>query len=429
MLLLLKRLGNPQDSVPTIHITGSKGKGSTATLIASILKASGYKTALYTSPHLHSYCERIAFDLKPVSEALFAQGIAAITDVFAEEDSAPLGTLSTFGLLTALYFHLVRNKSKEIDWQIVEVGMGGTHDATNVCKNKDVAVITAISLEHTEVLGKTIAEIVKNKAGVITPGCATVLARQRETTVQEIVRSVSSEKGARFIDAGSVFTYERSSQNLEHQTFFLDSSDGRETYSLKLLGQHQIENAMTAVAVTQALQERGAVFSSQAIRDGLAEADLPGRFEILTMRLPNMAVNDKIVILDGAHNQDSARALSETIQSVFPTRRCLLILGVNGDKHLESIWLELKDGTRQVIATRSENPRSLPPFEITRRLSKVDPDLLSHSRNNIREALDHALTLATESDVICVTGSLYLVAEAREQILKHQRISIVHERV
>ncbi|MBP7578061.1 MAG: hypothetical protein KA794_15240, partial [Candidatus Obscuribacter sp.] len=171
---LLARLGDPQLGTKTIHIAGSKGKGSTSTFVASILHAAGLHTALYTSPHLHDYTERFAFDMQAVEPDTFARGLSDIKELIDAEKAAGNNSISTFGVLTALFFHLVKTAAKPIDWQIVEVGLGGRYDVTNVFDSKEVAVITPISLEHVEILGKTQTEIAANKAGIIVPHCLTI---------------------------------------------------------------------------------------------------------------------------------------------------------------------------------------------------------------------------------------------------------------
>lgn len=418
MKSLLKRLGNPQTCARTIHITGSKGKGSTATLITAILRAADYRTALYTSPHLHSYRERIAFDLRLVSENEFAEGIAAIAGLVHECESEGEGPFSTFGVLTALFFHLANQHLSNADWQIVEVGMGGKHDATNVFDRKEVAVITAISLEHTAILGKSISEIVKNKAGIITPGCTCVLAPQRDPVVKTIVQQICAERQAELIDVSTACHFEGIEQSRQGQSFLWQSSDSQDTFSLRLLGQHQMENAATAAAVIQVLEKRGASTSRSAIAEGLAQAELPGRFEIISLRQSGRNGKELPIILDGAHNQDSALALAKTLGQLFPDQKCLIVMGVNRDKNVEAMWAELGQYCKMLITTKSKNMRAMPPQEIIERLSRADCGLSTTATGSVKEALEEAIKRSDDLDLLCITGSLYLVAEAREEILQ-----------
>ncbi len=448
MKVLLNHLGSPQHGTRTIHITGSKGKGSTASFIASILKSSGYRTALFTSPHLHSYRERIAFDLQPISEAAFAQGVVEIAGLLEKEQSALSGlNLSTFGLLTALFFHLVNKASPKIDWQIVEVGLGGTNDATNVFQTKDIAVITPISLEHTAILGQTVSEIAKNKGGIITSGCTTVLAPQHDPSVQDVIKAICAERNSTLVAVDECYHCEVLANKNYDQQFAVMHDKRHNAYQIHMLGQHQVENATTAVAVAHCLQnppkrnwehadssqnsreqDPSTKITESAIRDGLAQAQLPGRFEIFKPTDSRAAT----IILDCAHNQDSARALAHTITDIFPSHKCIFIIGVNQDKHLEEIHAELKGISREIIATASDNPRAMPASEIVSRLQHADSQLKITECKNISEALASADALAAASSaaasshakarlparyLICITGSFYLVAEAREQLL------------
>lgn len=422
----LERLNTPQTCARTIHIAGSKGKGSTATLIASILKAHGYKTALYTSPHLHSYRERIALDLKLVSEADFAAGLTIIHDLVEQDKAAGKGPYSTFGLLTALFFLLSRDHLSDADWQVVEVGLGGSHDATNVFKTKEVAVITSISLEHTAILGKTTAEIAANKAGIVTPGCICVLAPQRDAIVREVVASICKERGAELVDVAQSCQFEPVERHLEGQTFSWHNSGLTDKFSTHLLGDHQLENAATAITVANVLKSRGVATSTSAIGEGLLEAALPGRFEVLPYapEFAGYSDGDRIVILDGAHNQDSAKALAKTIEQFFPDRKCVFIIGANRDKDVSSMWKELAHLNRTLIATRSDNPRAMNPEEIIDRITRQNSNaaLHCHSATCIDEAFHVACRSAGNADLICVTGSFYLVAEARKKILEAKHL-------
>ncbi len=404
MVALLKSMGNPQNNTKTIHITGSKGKGSTATFITSILNKAGYKTALFTSPHLHSYCERIAFDLKPISENLFAEGITEIKPYIEDFDKNG-HTISTFGILTALFFHLVNKVNPPINWQIVEVGLGGKDDLTNVFTKKEAAVITPISLEHTAILGPTKKDIAQNKAGIITPGSIVVLAPQQDINVIEVMKTICAKKNA--------------------ELFIVDSSPPtKQTLpSLKMPGAHQITNALTATTLANALAKKDHKFTEQVIKDGLSSAYLAGRFEVIES---GFGINTPIVF-DGAHNNDSAHALANTLQAVFPNRPVLFILGTNQDKNLEDIWLELKDKACGIIATRSDNYRAIPSQEIKERLLACDPAAQITCTSTINEALETAknylLTINNSGTIICICGSLYLVAEAREKLLAKKTIS------
>ena len=199
---LLSRLNDPHLGRGTVHITGSKGKGSTATMVEGILRRQGYTTALFTSPHLHSFTERIAIDGDAISPEEFAAAVDAIRPAVEAERNSVHGNVSTFGVLTALFFWLVRAQARPVQWQVVEVGLGGTYDATNVFDAPDVAVITPVSLEHTAILGNTPAEIATDKAGIIKRGASAILAMQRDLEVAGVVRARCQDVGAELTEVG-----------------------------------------------------------------------------------------------------------------------------------------------------------------------------------------------------------------------------------
>ena len=440
MQLLLASMGNPQNRTKTIHITGSKGKGSTATFITNILQQAGFSTALFTSPHLHSYTERFAFDLQPISENEFAQGVTELQPFIQKFDEQGYA-LSTFSLLTALFFHLVSKAKPAIDWQIVEVGLGGQDDATNVFSHKEAVVITPISLEHTAILGESRQVIATNKAGIITPGCITILAAQNDPAVEKVISAVCLKHGADLItvslaSAASATTASRSATSTSISTSTLTSTPSPISGSistttnisqpLKMAGDHQIANALTAKTLAYALAKKGHKISDQDIERGLSCATLPGRFEIFPIAPMRGVLPTHTIVLDGAHNGDSANALANTLKSVFPGKKITFIIGVNQDKNLEDIWLSLKDIAANIIATRSDSYRAMPPDSVKERILSCDAAATVCSTNNIDEAFVKAteLTQASESrkdqNIICLCGSLYLVAEARTRLLNDQ---------
>jgi dihydrofolate synthase / folylpolyglutamate synthase len=426
MKALLSFLGNPERKAKTIHITGSKGKGSTATLITSILNAAGYRTAMFTSPHLHSYRERIAFDLMPVNENDFASGLAQIRDVLRDEKvSSLVYPISTFGILTALFFLLVANRNPVVDWQIVEVGLGGALDATNVFSRKELAVITPISLEHTALLGNTTASIAQHKAGIITPGAKVVLARQSEPDVKEVIAAACRTNDAALTDVAKKLTVARTSFSLDEQRFYVRNGSGATEFSMALRGRHQIENALTAIASVDMLKASGYEIDDEAKLRGLKTAKISGRFEVLSAKFSESNTSKGMlaqigagtIILDGAHNAASAAILSQALKDYFPEQKCIFILALNSDKRVEDFWLELKEQSAGVIATRADNPRALAPETVAERIKSCDSSANVYSAPSVTGAIETALSLDSKDALICVTGSLYLVAEARELVL------------
>jgi len=421
MKSLLNRMGNPHRGIPTIHVAGSKGKGSTSTFIASMLKAAGQEVALYTSPHLHEYTERIAFDLQAVSEERFAQGVAEIKEnVEAERDSGN-STISTFGILTALFFHLVKTSAKPVQWQIVETGLGGRYDVTNVFETKTAAVITPISLEHVEILGSTQTEIAANKAGIVVPHCLTVLAAQKDAGARTAVGRRCHEANSELIDVGKRYKVKPVSQDLTGQTFIMEGSGINFELRINLLGAHQINNAATAVATVLGLRQRGELeIEDEAIVRGLATATIAGRLEILSQGAEG--TEGPVIVADGAHNHESAAALAQALKTVFNKKSCIFVIGVNTDKNISAIWKELAAMSKLVVTTKSSNPRSMNPSQIGDLLNVFELDRPEVCvTESVPEAIDKALAAAQSDDLICITGSLYVVAEAREYLLKNEK--------
>ena len=415
MKALLARLGDPHKGTHTIHVAGSKGKGSTCTFITSILHEAGLHTALYTSPHLHSYLERFAFDMEAISEDTFATGMSEIKDLIDAEKEAGNTTISTFGVLTALFFQLVKTAPKKVDWQVVEVGLGGRYDVTNVFDAKEAAVITPISLEHVEILGSTQTEIAANKAGIVVPHSLCILAPQQDPGARIAVGRRVHEEDAELIDVAKKYKIKSIVADSAGQTFAVEGPNGPIEFHIKMLGAHQVTNAITAVATIWGLRQKGLLdIPDEVIALGLDKAMLRGRFEVIESKGPD----SRTIIADGAHNHESAAALAKAISSNFPNRKCVFVIGVNNDKNISAIWKELASLSKLVIATRSDNPRSMQPSQIAELLSDVVGEESQRDiTQTVPEAITRALSVAAAEDVICVTGSLYVVAEARQFLL------------
>lgn len=405
MHALLAELGNPHLNRPTIHVTGSKGKGSTSNFISGILASAGITNSLYTSPHLHAYTERICFDLKPCSEQDFAQGVSEIQAAINKVHQGELGPISTFGAMSALFFQLTREHN--LDWQIVEVGMGGLFDATNVFEKTDIVIITAVSLEHTTILGDTAAAIAENKAGIIRPGSTVVLAEQKDPQVLPIIEHRCAELGARLVNVAKEYKIEEGQIRKDQQTFRLSGKSGVRDFSLSMLGAHQLANAATAIAVADVIAEREPALKEHVIKFGLAEVVVPGRLEA-TATAPH-------IVLDGAHNGESARALAAGLKRHFSFDRLFVVLGVNSDKNIEEILEAFSNDASELIITRSQSEKAMDTQKIA--TAAKNKELKFQMADSAQIALQRASALASSNDLICVTGSLYLVGEARELLL------------
>ncbi|MCK9520130.1 MAG: bifunctional folylpolyglutamate synthase/dihydrofolate synthase [Dehalococcoidia bacterium] len=407
MRSLLSRLNDPQHGRHTIHVTGSKGKGSTAAMIAGILCRESFSTSLFTSPHLHSFTERISMDGAAVSQQEFAAALEAMRPAIEDEQASVHGNVSTFGVLTALFFWLTRAQVPRIEWQVVEVGLGGTFDTTNVFDEIDVAVLTPISLEHTAILGNTPAEIATDKAGIIKPGSACVLARQQDPAVVDVVRARCDEVGAELVYVPDRYEAEVLERYVFGQSFQVRSPRGTREFRMPLLGRHQVDNALTAIAVADALRARGHRIEESSIADGIAHTRVPGRLEVMGQR--------PLIVADGAHNSESAAALAAALREYFEWKRCFLIIGTMRDKDVRGMGFQLAKLAELIVCTSFRSPRALDPYAMIQEIGFLGPPAVAEE--TVPEAIDTALAHAAPDDLLCITGSLYVVAEAREYLL------------
>jgi len=396
---LLNRMGNPQLAARTIHIAGTKGKGSVAVMIAQVLSDSGYKTGLYTSPHLHTLRERISVDGSLISEAEFAAAMAE-TKPFIEsmrQDSA-FRQLTYFEALTALTFAYF--KKKRLDFQVLEVGLGGRLDATNVTRPV-VCIITPISLDHTQILGNSPEEIAREKAGIIKPGCWVVISPQPEEAAS-VISDICREKKAKVVQIGKEITWQKIGGDLHHQSLVIEGRINKYQVSIPLLGDFQLENAAAAIAALEILASEGFAISAANIARGLVRVKWPGRFQILQ--------EHPTVLVDGAHNVTSMRGLVSNIKAYFSYKRIFLVFGTSCDKDIPGIVNELVPLAPQVIVTRTAHSRAAPLSTLTAEFTKrgIEPE----TGETVSEAISRALSLADRTDIICVTGSLFVVAEA-----------------
>ncbi len=395
---LLERLGTPHLRRQTVHIAGSKGKGSTAAMIAAGTEAAGFKAGLYTSPHLHTMRERIKVSDRLITEDEFAQTVSRIKAAITEQNEGRYGELSTFEILTALAFSYFEQKG--CDFQVLETGLGGRLDATNVVPHPDVCVLTSISLDHTAVLGDTLAQIAAEKAGIIKRGTIVISAPQ-SSEAEAVIRSIAEEKGARLIVVGQEVTWHKTDAGLSNQSLTVKGIQGEYALRIPLLGEHQLENAATAVGALEALG-----VGSEAIRQGLHKVDWPGRMQILSER--------PLLIADGAHNGDSAAKLVRSIKEYFTCEKSILILGTSADKNSAAIIAELAPFFDMVITTTSEHPRATDAKKLASQFRGVGTEAVI--TETVSQALEEARNRASSQDLICATGSLFLVAEVIEKV-------------
>jgi dihydrofolate synthase/folylpolyglutamate synthase len=400
MLALLRRLGDPHLGQPTVHVAGSKGKGSVSAMVESILRASGLRTALFTSPHLHDFTERVRIDGEPISQETFARLIDEMRPA-VEETQASLGErrFVTFDVLTALGFLAFRERGVNV--QVIEVGLGGRVDSTNVFESKEVAVIGPLSFEHTAILGDKIEQIAAEKAAIITPGCTAVLAPQPFPEAARVVREFAAQTGVRLIDVAAEHGWSVGEHDLRSQAVRIDGPGSAVEARLPLLGRFQAENAATAVAAVEAL---GRDTARAAIVRGLELVRWPGRVEVLS--------EEPLVIADGAHNADSGRRLREALVEYFGAGRVLFIVGASSDKDIDGLAEALAPIAERVIATRAEHPRAMEPVRIVEAFRKFG--VPGEDVESVAIAMQRAMAVSGERRLICLSGSLFVAAEGRE---------------
>ncbi len=405
MRSLLARLGDPHLGRGTVHVAGSKGKGSVASMVGAVLTEAGVSIGLYTKPHLHRFVERIAVCGEPISQDDFGRLVGELVPhADAEEANGSYGAVSTFEALVALAF--VYFREREAAWQVLEVGLGGRLDATNVFDEKAVCVITPIGLEHTAVLGDTVAKIAEEKAAIITPGTTVIMGPQRDSA-KDVIRRVCEEREATLVEVAESCAIKRTGGNREGQDFMLRTPTATHKLRLPLLGRHQLHNAATAVLAIEALAAHGVEVDAATLRRGLAGLRWPGRVDILRQR--------PLVVADGAHNRDSARALAQTMRDELGQREMMLVVGCSGDKDLDALAGELAPLATHVVATRSRHPRAMDPREIAAAFD--ERDVPATAIEPVGAAMDAALIQAGDNGCVLACGSLFVAAEAREHVL------------
>jgi dihydrofolate synthase / folylpolyglutamate synthase len=397
----LARLDDPHRRLKTVVVAGTKGKGSTAAMIASIAQAAGLKAGLYTSPHLCSIRERIRVDGEMISEEVFA---ALVSELMPHLEAAGMAGVrryrTFFEILTAMA--LVHFQRMHVDLAVLEVGLGGRLDATNVTTPL-ASVITSISFDHTEVLGDTIPKIAREKAGIIKPyGLAVVAPQQPEALT--LIREVCAAQNARLFDVAKEWRWQPLSYGWEGSVFDLHgAARSYPALEIPLAGPHQLLNAATAVATAELLQAQGLPISADAIRVGVKQVQWEGRLETVS-RQP-------WIVLDGAHNRDSARCLREALMTCFQYRRLILVLGISANKNLEGIIEELMPMAAVTVATRAMVPRAAPPQRVADLAAKWGVPIIVEE--DTQQALARAIAATRPDDILLVTGSLYLVGDTK----------------
>jgi dihydrofolate synthase/folylpolyglutamate synthase len=407
---LLAAVGDPHTCFPAIHIAGTKGKGSTAALCEACLRAAGYRTGAYTSPHLHTFRERI----QVAGQKIDREQVVALADEIRQViERVP--DVTTFEAITAMGFLYFARA--EVDVAVVEVGLGGRLDATNVL-TPEVSVITSLSLDHTYLLGETLAEIAYEKAGIIKPGIPVVSAPQRAEAMS-VLETISRERGSPLTEIGRDWRYEPGPADLDGQTFTIlrdagDASGLDGEYWMPLLGRHQLENAASAIAALDILRQRDFCIPVEAVREGVRTVHWPGRLEVLA--------RDPLIVGDCAHNPYSARVLRQALEEWFPNRRWVLIFGASVDKDVAGILEALLPICEYIIVTRSDHPRAATPTELADVVASVGSG--AEISVNVNKSLRRGLTMLDPDSGLLVTGSIFLVADVREEWARYTAVPL-----
>jgi len=405
MFELMAALGNPQDSYPIIHVAGTKGKGSVAAMAASALHAAGYRAGLYISPHLQDFCERIQVNGEPIPHSdpsghASGQSLAALVEEI-KPAVARLPFITTFELTTALGFLYFAQRGVEA--AVIEVGLGGRLDATNIVTPL-VSVITSLSYDHMAVLGDTLAQIAGEKAGIIKEGVPVVSSPQVDEALG-VLEKVAAERNAPLTLVGRDVVFEAGEHSLDGQSLTIVNRKSKIVnpviLRIPLLGAHQVVNAATAYA---ALKASGLNVPDAAIQKSFAEVKWPGRFEILRREPP--------VILDSAHNTDSAQKLRQALDDYFPKRPVILIFGASEDKDVLGMFAEWKPRLSHILATKAVHPRALEPEQLLGLAQQAG--VPAEAVTPVEAALARALELsAKDGSMVLSAGSMFVTAEVR----------------
>jgi dihydrofolate synthase/folylpolyglutamate synthase len=394
---LLGLMGEPHKKLKYVHIAGTNGKGSTSAYISGILKEAGYRTGLFTSPFIQRFTERIRIGDEEISPAELAEITSYVKScvgrMLAMGESHP----TEFEIVTAIAFEYFYRKKCDI--VVLEVGLGGRFDSTNIIDTPEVAVIATINYDHTDILGSTLAKIAFEKAGIIKPGGDVVIYGQ-DREVEKVFENACAERGAKLTraDFSGIVVHDF---GIEGQIFSFEKHDG---LRIKLLGKHQTRNAALAVKAAEVLREKGFTISDAALKRGLENARWPGRLEVLS--------RDPVVLIDGAHNPEAAAVLKNTLDEYFPGRPVTFIMGVLMDKDYQEMMRIVLPGCKRVFAVNTRSPKALPAADLAKAAAGYCKNV--QISDTIEGAVRISIDTAQPDEIICAFGSLYYIGIIRE---------------
>ncbi len=403
---LLNFLGNPEQNLKVIHIGGTNGKGSVAAMVSSILTADAKKVGTFTSPHLHSYRERIRINGTMIAKKEAADLLTEIRPLLEKMVAEGQEHPTEFEVNTAmalLYF-----TRQQVDLAVIEVGLGGLIDSTNVVQPL-VAVITNVAMDHMDYLGNTIEEIARVKAGIIKEDTVVVTAATKPQ-VLAILQETCNNKGVPLIRVGDGISYKLRSASLKGQKFDIETENNRYiSLHIPLIGTHQVSNAAVAVGVIEGLREQGVFINDQAIAEGLMNTVWPARLEYFKGKPP--------VLIDAAHNFDGAVTLADALLQYFKDKKIVLVIGMLADKEREKVMKRLASLAEVVVVTKPNSPRAGDWRQLASEAKLHIPQV--EIEPDIAKAVIKAINLAGADHLVCITGSFYMVAEARQVVLEN----------
>jgi len=409
---LLSLLGNPQERLNIIHIGGTNGKGSTAAIISSILQTEGFKVGLYTSPHLVEFNERMKINGQNISSVRVVNLLEKIKPYLKKTSQTKEYRHPTFfEVITAmafLYFF-----EEKVDFLVLEVGLGGRLDATNVCKPL-LSVITRIDYDHMDKLGNSLEKIAWEKAGIIKPE-GIVISSTQYKKVRDKLKDIAKERRCILFTVGEKIRPHLIKADTRGIWFDIKGIYGEyKNLFLSLVGKHQLENVATAITAVEALKIRGFDISLSSIREGLKRVTWEGRLEIIQER--------PFIVLDGAHNPSGIKTVYKNLLEIFSYRRLILVLAIFSDKDFSRMIKIITPIADLLITSKAKNPRATSPEIIAQEASRfIDQDRIIITQS-ISQAIQYALKKANQDDLICITGSLYMVGEAKQYFIKKQKI-------
>lgn len=405
MNTLLDKLGHPEKEQKVIHVAGTNGKGSVCRYMYEALRENGYKVGLYTSPFIECFNERIQFDGDMISDEELAVYTKMAVDKTEEMVREGYDSPTEFEVVTAVAF--LYYAAKETDFVILEVGLGGTGDSTNVIEKPLISIITSISYDHTDRLGNTLEEIAGEKAGIIKPGVP-VVSNVVQPEAAKVIAKRAYQNNAVFYDAAkikySIRQESASGYEFDMEIYGTDYSE----LKISMPGRHQVENAKTAMTALEILRKQSIIkVSREKVYKGFAQARQPGRFELLE--------GEPCIVLDGAHNEAGAEALKKAVKDCFPGEDIVMITGMLADKDTEAIISHFCEITDKFIAAEPDNPRKLPAEELAEKLRKKGADC--NAAKDAETALKMAMEHESRPHVILCAGSLYLISAIRGELI------------